>query len=909
MFASSISHYLAFPLTANQLTPAMDDSTSTTTEQQLIASLVSRLTAVPIDLQCALPALESLRSLLLKATTSPNPPPKTLAQIRAQMPALLAFFEQLPPNEQASASIRPALAQILSVLCMCCCGGQEQTLGLGQGLGERPVLRFCLQGPSPAGAAVAEWGHEYARHLAMEIADDPCPSAPVIELALQGLIPFFLGHASESDACDLLMELDRLPEIVPLVTPANQGRITLYLASCVPYEPFPYNCNILNVMFSIFLQQGLVAQAAYTAIKIGDPSLLIKVLQGCKDEAERLQVALIASRFPAMAGVLGEDQESLVAKALNGNLQFPLLESFVRSQFGINPSATPADPPKAPEDIYKSWLDTRNTDASDSPRVATANAIVNGILNMGVCYDKYFYPDPSTPENARATDAWIWTPKGEGVLCAVASIGAIWRGSVDEGLGRIDRFLDSSDAQVKAGALMAVGLLTGGSCLRYESDPALAILAEHVLDSSHQSTQEASILSLGIAYAGSKKDQVKELLLPLVTDTSLPISTVAFACLSLALVLLGGDDKGELVSNTLQILMERESEFSNSLFFRFMALALGLLHWGGQEGAEAAMEAVRVLTAPGMAGACSTLLGACAFAGSGNVLYIQQLLHEGSNLCKAPPTGEDEESLTPCQEQALAFSTLGIALVASGEEIGSSMCQRLLNHLMFYGTPAIKRSIPLTLALLSPSNPQVPVIDVLSKWSHDGDKQTAISAVLALGIVGAGTNNSRIANLLRGLANFYYKDATLLGFVKLSQGILHASRGMMTLAGGGNAIGTASLLTLVVALMGEGAEGLVLGGKYPHLMWLLVSSFCSRALITVDSKGEPLRVLVRVGQAVDTVGLAGAPKRISGFHTLMTPVLLGHGERAELVAVEEYKVLSPLLEGVVVLERRESASA
>ena len=61
------------------------------------------------------------------------------------------------------------------------------------------------------------------------------------------------------------------------------------------------------------------------------------------------------------------------------------------------------------------------------------------------------------------------------------------------------------------------------------------------------------------------------------------------------------------------------------------------------------------------------------------------------------------------------------------------------------------------------------VIDVLAKYSHDSDKEVAINACMALGLVGAGTCNSRIANLLRGLANFYYKDAILLSAVKLSQ--------------------------------------------------------------------------------------------------------------------------------------------
>ncbi len=39
---------------------------------------------------------------------------------------------------------------------------------------------------------------------------------------------------------------------------------------------------------------------------------------------------------------------------------------------------------------------------------------------------------------------------------------------------------------------------------------------------------------------------------------------------------------------------------------------------------------------------------------------------------------------------------------------------------------------------------------------------------------------------------------------------------------------------------------------------------------------------VRVGQAVDVVGQAGKPKKITGFQTHEAPVLISHGERAEL---------------------------
>lgn len=36
------------------------------------------------------------------------------------------------------------------------------------------------------------------------------------------------------------------------------------------------------------------------------------------------------------------------------------------------------------------------------------------------------------------------------------------------------------------------------------------------------------------------------------------------------------------------------------------------------------------------------------------------------------------------------------------------------------------------------------------------------SATVSLGLIGAGTNNARIAGMLRNLSSYYYKDASLL---------------------------------------------------------------------------------------------------------------------------------------------------
>ena len=47
--------------------------------------------------------------------------------------------------------------------------------------------------------------------------------------------------------------------------------------------------------------------------------------------------------------------------------------------------------------------------------------------------------------------------------------------------------------------------------------------------------------------------------------------------------------------------------------------------------------------------------------------------------------------------------------------------------------------------MLNLSNPKIQVVDLLSKLAYDTDMEIALRAIICLGLVGAGTNNSRLA--------------------------------------------------------------------------------------------------------------------------------------------------------------------
>lgn len=162
------------------------------------------------------------------------------------------------------------------------------------------------------------------------------------------------------------------------------------------------------------------------------------------------------------------------------------------------------------------------------------------------------------------------------------------------------------------------------------------------------------------------------------------------------------------------------------------------------------MEVCKLIANQKFAAFVELVVETCAYAGSGNVLKVQKMLH----ICAEHKKGDDANSM----HQIAAV--IGVSLVAFGETIGTDMCLRTMSHLLQYGEPTIRKMVPLAIGLLRVSNPDVKTLDLLSKLAYDSDADVAMSAIFALGIVGAGTNNSKLAGNLRYLATYYQGETT-----------------------------------------------------------------------------------------------------------------------------------------------------
>lgn len=490
-----------------------------------------------------------------------------------------------------------------------------------------------------------------------------------------------------------------------------------------------------------------------------------------------------------------------------------------------------------------------------------------------------------TPED----NEWLYKNKDHGMMSAAASLGSILLWDVDEGLSIIDKFFYSSEEYVKAGAALAVGILSSG--VRLEADAAYALLKEHIEGDVHL-MKCAAATGLGIAYAGSAREDVMDVLVPMVESTeggSSKMLEVSLAGLALGLIYVSKCD--DTVGGTIvQRLMEASEAELNHSHTRFLCLGLGLLFLGQMEKADAMIEALKTIEHK-ISKYAVVVLETCAYAGSGNVLKVQEMLHHCA------------QHLTEDAEHQMA-AVLGLGLITMGEEVGAEMALRSFDHLLHYCELPIKRAVPLSLAVLHVSNPDFAVIDQLSRLSHDPDTEISQNAILGLGIVSAGTNNSRVAGLLRQLSEFYSKEAGHIFCVRIAQGLLHMGKGLLTISPfhsdrsllNGPAIG--GILVLLHSCLDLKSTLL---DKTHYLLYYLTCAMNPRMLVTVDEEMSWRPVTVRVGQAVETVGQAGKPKRITGFQTHQSPVLLGVKERAEL-GTEEVLAVSSVLEGIVIVK-------
>ncbi|PNX93289.1 26S proteasome non-ATPase regulatory subunit 2 1a-like protein, partial [Trifolium pratense] len=542
------------------------------------------------------------------------------------------------------------------------------------------------------------------------------------------------------------------------------------------YLPGPDDMLVLDIAYSIYLKFEEYPNALQIALFLDNLQHVRQVFTSCDDVLRKKQFCYILARhgitFELDEEMVNDDEDREVLQDIVNNSK--LSEGYLTLARDIEVME-----PKSPEDIYKAHLLDGRASAGasvDSARQNLAATFVNAFVNAGFGQDKLMTV-ASDSSSSGSSGNWLFKNKEHGKTSAAASLGMILQWDVDSGLAQLDKYFHSNDNHVIAGALLGVGIVN--CSIKNDCDPAMALLGDYI-DKEDSSARIGAIMGLGIAYVGSQNEQLRYKLAPILSDPKASLDVIAFTAIALGLIYVGSCNE-EVAQAIIFTLMDRsESELGEPLT-RLLPLGLGLLYLGKQESVEATAEVSKTFNEK-IRKYCDMTLLSCAYAGTGNVLKVQNLLgHCSQHLDKG--------------EMHQGPAVLGIAMVAMAEELGLEMAIRSLEHLLQYGEQNIRRAVPLALGLLCISNPKcgthydlvpkrwqmVNVMDTLSRLSHDTDSEVAMAAVISLGLIGAGTNNARIAGMLRNLSSYYYKDTSLLFCVRIAQGLVHLGKGLLTL--------------------------------------------------------------------------------------------------------------------------------
>ncbi|KAJ6588129.1 hypothetical protein B0H19DRAFT_1366821 [Mycena capillaripes] len=256
----------------------------------------------------------------------------------------------------------------------------------------------------------------------------------------------------------------------------------------------------------------------------------------------------------------------------------------------------------------------------DSACGKLAGTFVNAFVNAGLSNDK------------------LMVEAEVGMMSATASLGLSLLWDTDLSLSHVDKYTYSSQEYIKAGALLATGILNSG--VRTEADVAKGLIGKYG-DNKSVPLKTSAIMGLALAYAGSHREDLLQLFIPHISY----------------------DGNGEITGTILQTLMEKVERNDAGLDEKWARFWV----WG-----------FCISVSP-------------QDASDTTIAKLKAIEHQA--------------------RQSLAV--IAVAVIAMGKDVGAEMSLRQFHHLMHYGEPIIRKSVPLTISLVSISNPQLPILGKL----------------------------------------------------------------------------------------------------------------------------------------------------------------------------------------------------
>src|SRR5882757_7010254 len=229
------------------------------------------------------PSLEAIKDSIKTSTSSMTAVPKPLKFLRPHYEPMTKLYEEWPAGDDKN-----SLADVLSVIGMTYSDEDRQD-----------TLKYRLLSPT---TDIGSWGHEYTRHLALELGEVYTkrltvdePYQDLIDLALV-LVPLFLKSNAEADAVDLMSELEIIEDLPKFLDKDTYPRVCLYMVSMVNLLTYPEDQQFLRTAHDIYKQYNQLTQAIVLAIRLNDVGLIREDFDSTSDVALKKQMAFLIAR-------------------------------------------------------------------------------------------------------------------------------------------------------------------------------------------------------------------------------------------------------------------------------------------------------------------------------------------------------------------------------------------------------------------------------------------------------------------------------------------------------------------------------------------------------------------------------------------------------------------------------------
>ena len=407
------------------------------------------------DIQIKKNAFNMIKQEITTSTGSMTSIPKPLKFFRAHYEKIKESYEK--EKESGNKEAQNILGDLLCILVLV-----TET--------EETSLKYVLENE----INFAEWGQELVRSLSGEITteylkrlDEEKPFDDLVKL-ISTVCGALVSSNNESEAIDLLVEIDLLDDIKNYCNEKNYKKFCQYLISISNFAAeSSEQKKILEITYELYTKYNQYTDALRIAIKLKEKMYIQSTITNCKDKSTRLQ----------MAFMLGRSNCYLESSELEPEI-LDIIKNLKSSEFfkKLGRSLDILEP-KHPEEIIKSHLEEKKEGVQlESYKVNMATSIISSFINAGFGTESLL-----SKKDSNNTD-WLSKNKEEGLVSALGGLGLVNLWDIECGPNEIEKFMDENEMNPykRGGYNVGLGVLSSG--VLDENNTVMALLSEQTKD-------------------------------------------------------------------------------------------------------------------------------------------------------------------------------------------------------------------------------------------------------------------------------------------------------------------------------------------------------------------------------------------------------------------------------------------